>query len=85
MSTVTITSLRKKLFEYVEQAVSYNEVINVATKSGNAVILSEDDYNGMIETLYLNSVPGLAQSIKDAQNAPKEDFTPLSEVNFDDL
>ena len=43
MTNTNITNLRKNLFEYIEQAVSYNDVINVSSKNGNAIIMSEQD------------------------------------------
>ena len=55
MTNTNITNLRNHLFDYINQAVEYNDVINVSTKSGNAVIISEEDYNGLMETLYLSA------------------------------
>ena len=51
MTNTNITNLRKNLFEYIDQAITYNDVINVNTKKGNAVIMSEEEYNGLMETL----------------------------------
>ncbi|EFQ57480.1 type II toxin-antitoxin system Phd/YefM family antitoxin [Streptococcus downei] len=53
MVTMSATNLRKDLFNTLENTIKYNEPVNVTTKQGNAVILSEDDYNGLLETLYL--------------------------------
>ena len=53
MTNINITNLRRNLFDYINQAVEFNDVINVNTKAGNAVIISEADYNGLMETLYL--------------------------------
>lgn len=50
-----------------------NDVINVNTKKGNVVILSEEDYNGLIETLYLTSIPGMKERLIEGKNAPLED------------
>ncbi|MCD7892330.1 MAG: type II toxin-antitoxin system Phd/YefM family antitoxin [Erysipelotrichaceae bacterium] len=55
MVNMNITNFRKNIFELLEQTIKFNEPINVSTKSGNVVILSEDDYNGLIETLYISS------------------------------
>ena len=83
MTSTTVTNFRKKVFEYVESAVKYNDVVNVVTKNGNAVLISEDDYNGMLETLHLMSVPGMVESIKEAAAAPDEDFVSLEELQWD--
>lgn len=46
------------------------------TKNGNAVIISEEDYNSMVETLHLCSIPGMVESIKAAQKEPMETCSP---------
>lgn len=82
MTNTNITNLRKNLFEYIDQAVNYNDVINVNTKNGNAVIISEKDYNSLMETLYLSSVPGLADKIKDGLNTPISECVPEDKVEW---
>lgn len=82
MTNINITNLRKNLFEYINQAVEFNDVINVNTKSGNAVIISEDDYNGLMETLYLSSNPAVKQEIVDGIKTPVEDCIPEDEVEW---
>ena len=52
MTTTNITNFRKNAFDYVEQTIKYNQPINITTKDGNAVLLSEEDYSGIMETLY---------------------------------
>ena len=47
MSTTNATALRRSLFDTLENVVEYNESVTVTTKKGNAVILSEEDYNAM--------------------------------------
>lgn len=73
MTNTNITAFRKNVFGYVEQAVTYGEVINVSTKSGNAVLISEEDYNSMLETLHLCSIPGMEDSIRSAAAEPLDD------------
>lgn len=70
MSTTNATALRRSLFDTLENVVEYNESVTVTTKKGNAVILSEEDYNAMMESLYLSSQPGLVSKIKEGD---KED------------
>ena len=82
MTNTTITSFRKNVFEYVDTAIRYNDVINVATKSGNAVVISEDEYNSLKETVYLMSIPGLVEGIQEARKAPDEEFTELKDVDW---
>ena len=67
MTTTNITNFRKNAFDYVEQTIKYNQPINITTKDGNAVLLSEEDYSGIRETLYLVSAPGMREKIMDVQ------------------
>ena len=75
MTNTTITNFRKNVFEYVNQAIQYNDVVNVATKNGNAILLSEEEYNGMLETLRLAAIPGMMDSILRAAAEPVEEGT----------
>ena len=73
MTNVNITNFRKDIYELLEQTIKYNEPLNISTKNGNAVVISEEDYNNLIETLYISSIPelkdriikGLKEDIKD--------------------
>ena len=82
MTNINITNLRKNLFGYISQAVEFNEVINVNTKNGNAVIMSENDYNGLMETLYLSSNPTVKKEILDGMATPIEECIPENEVQW---
>jgi len=76
MTNTNITSFRKNIFSFVDQAVTYGEVINVNTKNGNAVLLSEEDYRNMMETLHLSVIPGMAESIQKAAEEPLDTCVP---------
>ena len=72
MTNTNATNLRKNLFEYLSQAVNFNDVINVSTKNGNAIILSAEDYNGLMETVYLMSDPNVMKDIMKSKEEPLE-------------
>ena len=65
MISTNITAFRKNVFSMLEQTIQYNEPLNISTKAGNAVVLSEADYQGMMETLYLVSQPGMRAHLDD--------------------
>ena len=56
MHNTSISNFKNNMNELLEQTIKWGEPINISTKDGNAVILSEEDYNNLIETLYLESV-----------------------------
>ena len=72
MTNTNATNLRKNLFEYLSQAVNFNDVINVSTKNGNAIILSAEDYNGLMETVYLMSDSNVMNDIMKSKEEPLE-------------
>lgn len=82
MFNTNITNFRKNIFGLLEQTIKYNEPVNISTKDGNAVIISEGDYNGLMETLYLNSIPGMREKIIEGMNTPLEDCIPENEVEW---
>lgn len=65
MTNVNVTNLRNNLFSYLDSAIEYNDVINVSTKKGNAIIISEEEYNGLLETLYLASNPEMKNRLEE--------------------
>ena len=54
MINANAASFRKILYNVLRQTVLYNEPVNISTKDGNAVLISESDYRGLIETLNQN-------------------------------
>ena len=74
MTNTNASNLRKNLFSYLDSAIDYNNIINVNTKKGNAIILSETEYNGLLETLYLSSVIGMKERLEYGLKADNEDY-----------
>jgi len=70
MQNINVTNFRRNLFGLLEQTIKYNEPINIATKNGNAIIISEDDYNDIMETVLVNSNPSLKTKITEGMNTP---------------
>ena len=82
MYTTNITNARNDLYNLVDMAISDSEPVNIVTKNGNAIILSEADYNALIETLYLSSNPEYKKSLLDLANAGEDEFVDESELNW---
>ena len=82
MTNTNITNFRKKIYELLEQTIKYNEPINISTKNGNAVVLSEEDYNNLMETLYISSIPNLKDDIKEGMKENVEDCVNEEEVDW---
>lgn len=63
MKTISVTKARSNLYKLLEEARSSHEPIQITGKNGNAVLISEDDWRAIEETLYLLSIPGMRESI----------------------
>ena len=78
MKVTNISILRRNLFSFIGNVIKNNDSITVSTKNGNVVIISEAEYNAMLETIYLVSQPGLVEKIKSGE---KEDISKMSTYN----
>lgn len=67
MNITNATMLRKKLSSSLESVIDFNEPITVVISKGNAVIISEEEYKSMLETINLISQPGLVEKIKEGE------------------
>ena len=72
MTAITIDNFKRNVGEYVNHAVSANGVFTLTTDKGNAVLLSENEYTGLLETLYLLQSQGMDSRIKEAHETPIE-------------
>ena len=70
MPTITATEARKRLYKLLDEVSESHEPIQITGKRSNAVLVSEDDWRAIQETLYLHSVPGMNKSIIEGLNTP---------------
>jgi antitoxin YefM len=70
MKTITATSARSDLYRVIDAAVSDHEPVHITGKRGNAVLVGEADWRAIQETLYLVSIPGMRDSIRDGMGEP---------------
>ncbi len=82
MTNTNITNFRKDIYKLLENTIKYNETINISTKDGNAIVLSEEDYNNLIETLYISSIPKLKEEIIKRKNSSNDNFVKEDEVDW---
>ena len=82
MYNTNVTNARANLYNLVNMAINDNEIININTKNGNAVLLNEDDYNSLIETLYLSADPEYKKSLIIGLNTPIEQCFDEDEIEW---
>jgi len=66
MKTMTATSARSDLFNVLRKTIRGHRQVRISSKEGNAVLLSEEDFESIMETAHLLSVPGFMESIREA-------------------
>ncbi len=73
MTTLNATEARAKLYSLIDEAANSHEPIRITGKRANAVLLSEEDWNAINETLYLVSIPGMRESIQEGMKTELEE------------
>jgi len=72
MKSYTITDLRKNIYKVVEETAQTHEPVHVYGKNANTVLIGEEDWRPIQETLHLHSIPGMAESIVEGMKTPIE-------------
>lgn len=76
MNIVNVTEARAKLYTLIDETAASHQPVIITGKRGNAVLVSEEDWNAISETLYLLSVPGMRESITEGM---KQDVSECSQ------
>ena len=63
MASISVTEARKRLFALVDEVGESHTPVEIHGKRSNAVLVSEDDWRAIQETLYLTAIPGMRESI----------------------
>ena len=71
--TITETEARKSLYKLLDEVAESHEPIQITGKRNKAVLISEDDWRAIQETLYLHAVPGMTESIREGMKTPVEE------------
>jgi len=80
LETITAKEAKNDIQNLINETAESHRPILITTEGNNAVLLSEEDWNALQETLYLLSIPKMRESIVEQMNQPDEDF--LSEEEF---
>ena len=73
MPTLTATEARKRLYSLVDEVRESHEPIQIVGKRSSAVLISEEDWRAIQETLFLTSIPGMRESIQVGLYTPVEE------------
>ncbi|AJP47429.1 antitoxin [Rugosibacter aromaticivorans] len=73
MRTLTASEARSNLYRLVDEASSNHEPVVITGKRNNAVLVSMDDWAALQETVYLLSIPGMRESIREGMTSPLDE------------
>ena len=73
MTTLSATEARKRLFNLVDEVRETHEPVQIVGKRSSAILVAEEDWRAIQETLYLTSIPGMRKSIRKGLNTPVEE------------
>lgn len=73
VKTLTATEARKRLYKLLDEVTITSEPVQITGRRGSAVLVSESDWRALEETVYLTSVPGMADSIREGMATPIEE------------
>lgn len=73
MTSTTVMNFSDNLPSYLDRAVLNRDVISINTTHGNAIVLSEDEYNSLMETVYLLGIPGMRAKLSEGIRTPLEE------------
>jgi antitoxin YefM len=74
MTSITATEARKRLYSLLDDVAASHEPIEITGRRSNAVLVSEDDWRSVQETLHLLSIPGMRESILEGMATRAEDL-----------
>ncbi len=73
MNTINVTQARSQLYKLIDEVALSHEPVQISGKRGNAILISEEDWRSIQETLYLTSIPGMRESIRQGLETPVEE------------
>ncbi len=73
MKTITATKARENLYRLLDEVSVTSEPVQISGRRANAVLVSEADWRALQETVYLMSIPGLAESIREGMDTPLDE------------
>jgi len=74
VTSLTATEARKQLYKLLDEVAASHEPVEITGKRSNAVLVSEDDWRSIQETLHLLAIPGMRESIAEGMSTPVEEL-----------
>jgi prevent-host-death family protein len=75
MTTIAVSKARENIYALLDEVNSSHKPVIITGRRSNAVLISEEDWNAIQETLYLLSIPGMRESIVEGMNTPIDELS----------
>ena len=75
MQTLSASNARTNLYRLIDEAAASHEPLVITGKRNNAVLVSQEDWAAMQETLFLLSIPNMRESLRDGMSTPASEFS----------
>ncbi|BFU77639.1 hypothetical protein ALC152_08540 [Arcobacter sp. 15-2] len=72
---MSVSQVRADIYNVMDETAQTHEPVLITGKRNNAVMVSQEDWNAIEETLYLNAIPNMVSSIQESMNAPDSEFS----------
>ncbi|MGB3292994.1 MAG: type II toxin-antitoxin system Phd/YefM family antitoxin [Phormidesmis sp.] len=82
MDYLSVKEAKDSLYRLIDDAAEHHKPVVISGKRNNAVLISKEDWDAIQETIYLTSIPGMRDSIKQAAAEPDEDCIPLENLDW---
>ena len=82
MYTITASEARANIFRLMDEVAQTHQPVTITGRRTNAVLISEEDWRSIQETIYLSSIPGMVESIKEGINTPIEECIDADKIEW---
>ena len=72
---MSVSQVRADIYNIMDETAQTHEPVLITGKRNNVVMVSQEDWNAIEETLYLNAIPNMVSSVQSAMNAPDSEFS----------
>jgi antitoxin YefM len=82
MDLLTVREVRDNLYRLIDEVAEHHKPILISGKRNNAILISKEDWDSIQETIYLSSIPGMADSIRAAAAEPLEECVAVEDLDW---
>ncbi|MCL1820125.1 MAG: hypothetical protein FWG36_05660 [Oscillospiraceae bacterium] len=81
MRHITANVAQRDFNGILDTVIEFGESVSIATDKGTVILIGQEEWNGLLETIYLQSIPGMVESIREAREVPASER--LEDIGWD--